>query len=678
LEEVLACVAKAGLKIEAGQCRFFDIGLVEQLGAIASATGSDQEERSSPGPDGHTERGVSPTRVLEVGSARGLTPGHDLTERGEGVSSPLSLGIPSPNEDEGSRWVAQQLRDVAPQFRASSAGERLSTRPIEHVEREDPTSRLRNSVSEGTVRPLSGLTERGVVVSDGQSTTTDADESVIIQRTAAQLAARELADVQGQSAGPHNILTGAGGETQLIPSGPVEIIMTPGREGKGEEHPEMNLISPTTGWDEDAQGNAKPLSQPQKLKALVRKASLSVRILAPDKVVDQAPGNRRLTSPPPSNDCSDSEVRVIRMGVNTPDLSHLSGDLLDLRCSIAHSISADVAMERGVAQQINQRFHCKREVAHFRPQVGDVVVTPVREPYYQVIYHLVTKEKFFHKPDISSLTKTLTNLMSLAKMHKATTIAIPHIACGRDGLAWSDVEPIIQRVFNNSGIRILVVTRPVSVPRFNQRSLSQSDIAYGEGRPDEEGEFGPRAFDPSTNPFASGDETSVSTGGERQFVSRFSEACGPTVTLLDSDLRDHTMPLLVHVPANTSNPPRSDVRRGLMDEYPETAQGISDASKGKPPGTWGYNIEKGKLLFFIIVGFRWRDPLHEMPYARGLQGVVRMARSLGVTRLAAVAPRLPSITNPNEACLFFAKATAGTGLRVFVHGASCPGEQSAL
>jgi hypothetical protein len=219
----------------------------------------------------------------------------------------------------------------------------------------------------------------------------------------------------------------------------------------------------------------------------------------------------------------------------------------------------------------------------------------------------------------------------------------------------------------------------MDIPRFNRRSFSQGDLFYGEGRPDEEGEFGPRAFDPSTNPLvASGYETSVSTGGERQFVSRFSKACGPAVTLLDGDLRDHTMPLLVHVPANTSNLPGFDVRRGLMDEYPETAQGISRASKGKPPGTWGYNIEKGKLLFFIIVGLRWGDSLHEMPYARGLQGVVRMACNRGVTRLAVVAPRLSSITNPNEACLFFAKATAGTGLRVFVHGASCPSGQDTL
>jgi hypothetical protein len=115
-----------------------------------------------------------------------------------------------------------------------------------------------------------------------------------------------------------------------------------------------------------------------------------------------------------------------------------------------------------------------------------------------------------------------------------------------------------------------------------------------------------------------------------------------------------------------------------MDEYPETAQGIFSASKGKPLGTWGYNVEKGKLIFFVIVSLQWRDPMHEMAYARGLQGVVKMARSLGVTRLSTVAPKLSSITGPKEACLFFAKATAGTGLRVFVHKASCPSEQGTL
>jgi hypothetical protein len=184
--------------------------------------------------------------------------------------------------------------------------------------------------------------------------------------------------------------------------------------------------------EESVQANEESLSQPETLETVARSACLPVRILAPDKVADQAPENR-LISLPPSDISSGTEMKVVRMGTNTPDLIHLSGDLLDLRCSIAHSISADVAMGRGVAQQINQRFHCKREVAHFRPQVGNVVVTPIREPYYQAIYHLITKEKFFHKPDIASLAKTLTNLMSLAKMHKATTIAIPRIACGNTG-----------------------------------------------------------------------------------------------------------------------------------------------------------------------------------------------------------------------------------------------------
>jgi hypothetical protein len=258
--------------------------------------------------------------------------------------------------------------------------------------------------------------------------------------------------------------------------------------------------------------------------------------------------------------------------------------------------------------------------------MGNVVVTPVREPYTQVIYHLVTKELFHHKPKLANIAEALVNLKLLALKHDQKTVAIPRIACGRDGHQWSDIEPLVQQAFKGSKIRVLVVTRWADIPSFNRHTFDRLGMPYGEGRPDEEGAFGPRAFDPGLIPPASGDETSVSVGGEWQTVTRFSKSRGPTVTLLDRDLRDDTAPLMLHVPANTSNLPGFDIRRALLEEYSETAQGIFQASKGKPPGTWGYNIEKGKLIFFIIVGKHWRDPFHEFPYMQGRSWHLRFRR----------------------------------------------------
>ena len=430
----------------------------------------------------------------------------------------------------------------------------------------------------------------------------------------------------------------------------------------------------------------RPLSRKKRrVEEAARRSLATVRSSALEKTAaDQAPQGQRLRSPPPPGEGGDREstAQVINTGLNTPQLSYLVGDLLDLRCGIAHCVSSDgskvPSMGRGVAQQLNDRFHCKREVAQLTPEVGNVVVTQVEEPYAQVIYHLVTKRFFYHKPDLADIAEALMNLKLSALKHQQTTVAIPRIACGRDGHCWADIEPLVQQAFQGSTIRVIVVTRWVDIPSFNRQTVSQRDVSYGEGRPDEEGEFGPRAFDPGLALPASGDETSVSVGGGRQVVSRFSKSRGPVVTLLDRDLRDDTAPLLIHVPANTLNLPGFDVRRGLLEEYPETARSIFQASKGKPPGTWGYNIEKGKLLFFVLVGRDWRDHFYEIPYTRGLAGVMSMAVRLGVNRMSVLAPSISSVRTPRQACDLFAEASAGTGLRIFIHRASCPGVRTPL
>jgi O-acetyl-ADP-ribose deacetylase (regulator of RNase III) len=353
----------------------------------------------------------------------------------------------------------------------------------EHTERGEPSSEPREIISDDVWGTPPRHSERGVVeMIDKQTTTIDSsDEHTAIQNLIEKLSHPSTSHVGEGATSSHHHWSKE--DSHHGSESPVN--------GENRDHPTQSV------------GNAveqQALPQrTQKLKAAARRSRPTVRISAPEKeLVEKALRKQRLSSPPPSNGYdSDRVVKMIRMGPNTPDLSHIAGDLLDLRCSIAHCISADVAMGQGMAHQINKRFHCKREVKRFQPKVGNVVVTPIREPYYQVIYHLVTKEKFYHKPEVEHLTKALTNLMSLAKMHKATTIAIPRIACGRDGQTWSNIEPIIQRVFSGSGIRIVVVTRAVDIPRFNPQSCPQGDMTHGEGRPDEEGEFGPRAFDDS-------------------------------------------------------------------------------------------------------------------------------------------------------------------------------------
>ena len=56
------------------------------------------------------------------------------------------------------------------------------------------------------------------------------------------------------------------------------------------------------------------------------------------------------------------------------------------------------------------------------------------------IYNLVTKERFCHKPNLSTLSKTLEAMKIHASINGVSTIAIPKLGCGLDQINRQEVE----------------------------------------------------------------------------------------------------------------------------------------------------------------------------------------------------------------------------------------------
>ena len=74
------------------------------------------------------------------------------------------------------------------------------------------------------------------------------------------------------------------------------------------------------------------------------------------------------------------------------------------------------------------------------------------------IYNLVTKQRFFDKPDLSTLLTTLETMKSHAAMHGVSTIAIPKIGCGLDQMNWQEVVKLLRDVFAYSDLHVVVYT----------------------------------------------------------------------------------------------------------------------------------------------------------------------------------------------------------------------------
>lgn len=126
---------------------------------------------------------------------------------------------------------------------------------------------------------------------------------------------------------------------------------------------------------------------------------------------------------------------------------------------LAHCISADFGMGKGIVIEFNKRFDMKRKLQskypdyvnewHHNNWCGDCILEGR-------VLNLITKERYFHKPTYESLKSALLVCHSECIWNDITKIAMPIIGCGLDRLQWDKVSEIIKDIFKDTDIEILV------------------------------------------------------------------------------------------------------------------------------------------------------------------------------------------------------------------------------
>ena len=74
------------------------------------------------------------------------------------------------------------------------------------------------------------------------------------------------------------------------------------------------------------------------------------------------------------------------------------------------------------------------------------------------IFNLVTKTKYSEKPNLRTLSLTLEETKSHARLYGISTMAIPKIGCGLDQMNSQEVVKQLRDIFVYSNIRIVVYT----------------------------------------------------------------------------------------------------------------------------------------------------------------------------------------------------------------------------
>ena len=124
---------------------------------------------------------------------------------------------------------------------------------------------------------------------------------------------------------------------------------------------------------------------------------------------------------------------------------------------LAHCISGDFALGAGIAKQFVEIYNMKEKLHDWFELEDDEKYGYVGEALLiDNVFNLVTKPRCYHKPTYDTLAKTLKDMKNYIISLKITKLAIPQIGCGLDKLDWDSVKELIEEVFNDIDIEILV------------------------------------------------------------------------------------------------------------------------------------------------------------------------------------------------------------------------------
>ena len=132
-----------------------------------------------------------------------------------------------------------------------------------------------------------------------------------------------------------------------------------------------------------------------------------------------------------------------------------SGDILRFPGAIAHCVSSDFVMGKGLAKQIVTAYpEIKPSLSSIEnPQIGSSIgyFEPSSDRY---IYNLVTKKLYFETPSYYHLSVRLCQLRRQLNRHGIKQVALPKLGCGLDGRNFERVYRMILDVFLFTNITV--------------------------------------------------------------------------------------------------------------------------------------------------------------------------------------------------------------------------------
>lgn len=124
---------------------------------------------------------------------------------------------------------------------------------------------------------------------------------------------------------------------------------------------------------------------------------------------------------------------------------------------LAHCISGDYALGAGIAKKFTEVYDMRFKLHKNYPiPVGEKYSNVERALLVDNVFNLVTKARCYHKPTYDSLYAALLDMRNQCDEKDIKKLAMPMIGCGLDKLEWDKVKDVIEDVFCDSDIEIVI------------------------------------------------------------------------------------------------------------------------------------------------------------------------------------------------------------------------------
>ena len=116
--------------------------------------------------------------------------------------------------------------------------------------------------------------------------------------------------------------------------------------------------------------------------------------------------------------------------------------------SYVHAVSADFNMGKGIAVEFKRMFGRQAQLLKQNVQVGGVATLVLRDKQQRrvIVFYLVTKQRYFGKPTMSTMESSLKALKIECERLGVRQLAMPKIGSGLDRLEWEKVSQLIQSI----------------------------------------------------------------------------------------------------------------------------------------------------------------------------------------------------------------------------------------